>query len=114
MGRQFLISPTESQCHTSSQFLPNYHHNSSKQHLYEGQHYYIAETLKLIKETDNYPLYIYCMIKTLLTKKDLLNNTQIKEISQILNIAPEVKEVIKYKEKIVYKERKPKVYTDDY
>ena len=80
----------------------------------KNEHYYIAETLKLIKETDNYPLYIYCMIKTLLTKKDLLNNTQIKEIAQILNIAPEIKEVIKYKEKIVYKERKPKVYEDDY
>ena len=80
----------------------------------KNEHYYIAETLKLIKETDNYPLYIYCMIKTLLTKKDLLNDTQIKEISEILNIAPEIKEVIKYKEKIIYKERKPKVYTDDY
>ena len=55
------------------------------------------------------------MIKTLLTKKDLLNNNQIKVITDILGVKPVIKEVIKYKEKIVYKERKVKVYEgDDY
>ena len=80
----------------------------------KNEHYYISEVLKLIKETDDFPLFIYSMLKTLLQKKDLLNDAQIKEISEILNIKPVVKEVIKYKEKIVYKERKPKVYEDDY
>ena len=80
----------------------------------KNEHYYISETLKLIKETNDFPLYIYSMLKTLLQKKHLLNDTQIKEISEILNIKPVVKEVVKYKEKIVYKERKPKVYEDDY
>ena len=80
----------------------------------KNEHYYIAEVLKLIKETNDFPLYIYSMLKTLLQKKDLLNNKKIKEISEILNIKPIVKEVVKYKEKIVYKERKPKVYEDDY
>ena len=80
----------------------------------KNEHYYISETLKLIKETNDFPLYIYSMLKTLLQKKDLLNDAQIKEISEILNIKPIVKEVVKYKEKIIYKERKPKVYTDDY
>ena len=80
----------------------------------KNEHYYIAETLKLIKETNDFPLYIYSMLKTLLQKKHLLTDIQIKEISQILNIKPIVKEVVKYKEKIVYKERKPKVYEDDY
>ena len=55
------------------------------------------------------------MIKTLLQKKELLNNNQIKEITDILGVKPEIKEVIKYKEKIVYKERKSRVYEgDDY
>ena len=54
------------------------------------------------------------MLKTLLQKKHLLNDAQIKEISEILNIKPVVKEVVKYKEKIIYKERKQKVYMDDY
>ena len=80
----------------------------------KNEHYYISETLKLIKETNDFPLFIYSMLKTLLQKKDLLNDAQIKEISEILNIKPIVKEVVKYKEKIVYKERKPKVYEDDY
>ena len=80
----------------------------------KNEHYYIAETLKLIKETNDFPLYIYSMLKTLLQKKDLLNDTQIKEFADILNIKPVVKEVVKYKEKIIYKERKPKVYEDDY
>ena len=82
--------------------------------IVKNEHYYISEVLKLIKETDDFPLFIYSMLKTLLQKKDLLNDAQIKEISEILNIKPIVKEVVKYKEKIVYKERKPKVYTDDY
>ena len=82
--------------------------------IVKNEHYYIAETLKLIKETNDFPLFIYSMLKTLLQKKDLLNDAQIKEISEILNIKPVVKEVVKYKEKIVYKERKPKVYEDDY
>ena len=38
------------------------------------------------------------MLKTLLKKKDLLNDSQIKEISEILNIKPVIKEVVKYKE----------------
>ena len=80
----------------------------------KNEHYYISEVLKLIKETNDFPLFIYSMLKTLLQKKHLLNDTQIKEISEILNIKPKVKEVVKYKEKIVYKERKPKVYEDDY
>lgn len=80
----------------------------------KNEHYYISEVLKLIKETNDFPLFIYSMLKTLLQKKDLLTDAQIKEISKILNIKPVVKEVVKYKEKIVYKERKPKVYEDDY
>ena len=81
----------------------------------KNENYFIAETLKLIQETNDFPLYIYVMIKTLLTKKELLNNNQIKEITDILGVKPEIKEVIKYKEKIVYKERKNKVYEgDDY
>ena len=81
----------------------------------KNEHYYIAEILKLIKDTNEFPLFIYSMLKTLLQKKDLLNDAQIKEIAEILNIKPIVKEVVKYKEKIVYKERKPKVYEgDDY
>ena len=81
----------------------------------KNEHYYISETLKLIKETNDFPLYIYSMLKTLLQKKDLLTEAQIKEIAEILNIKPIVKEVIKYKEKIIYKERKARVYEgDDY
>ena len=80
----------------------------------KNEHYYISEVLKLIKETNDFPLFIYSMLKTLLQKKHLLNDAQIKEISEILNIKPVVKEVVKYKEKIVYKERKPKIYEDDY
>ena len=80
----------------------------------KNEHYYISEVLKLIKETNDFPLFIYSMLKTLLQKKHLLNDAQIKEISEILNIKPVVKEVVKYKEKIIYKERKQKVYMDDY
>ena len=81
----------------------------------KNEHYYIAEILKLIKDTNEFPLFIYSMLKTLLQKKDLLNDAQIKEIADILNIKPIVKEVVKYKEKIIYKERKARVYEgDDY
>ena len=65
----------------------------------KNEHYYISEILKLIKETNDFPLFIYSMLKTLLQKKHLLNDAQIKEISEILNIKPVVKEVVKYKEK---------------
>jgi len=88
--------------------------NDEDSSVVKNEHYYISETLKLIKETNDFPLFIYSMIKTLLQKKDLLNEAQIKEFAEILNIKPVVKEVVKYKEKIIYKERKPKVYTDDY
>tara|TARA_B100000900_G_scaffold415941_1_gene448016 strand:- start:2604 stop:2915 length:312 start_codon:yes stop_codon:yes gene_type:complete len=88
--------------------------NDDDSSIPKNEHYYISEVLKLIKETNDFPLFIYSMLKTLLQKKHLLNDTQIKEISEILNIKPKVKEVVKYKEKIIYKERKPKVYTDDY
>ena len=88
--------------------------NDNDSSIPKNEHYYISEVLKLIKETNDFPLFIYSMLKTLLQKKDLLNDTQIKEISEILNIKPVVKEVVKYKEKIIYKERKQKVYMDDY
>ena len=88
--------------------------NDEETSVPKNEHYYISEVLKLIKETNDFPLFIYSMLKTLLQKKHLLNDAQIKEISEILNIKPVVKEVVKYKEKIVYKERKAKVYTDDY
>mgnify|MGYP001467370858 CR=1 FL=1 len=81
----------------------------------KNEYYYIAETLRLIKDANDYPLFIYSMIKTLLSKKDLLSELQVKEIANILNIKPEVKEVIKIKEKIVYKEHKSKLNNyDDY
>ena len=88
--------------------------NDNDSSIPKNEHYYISEVLKLIKETNDFPLFIYSMLKTLLQKKHLLNNAQIKEISEILNIKPVVKEVVKYKEKIIYKERKPKIYEDDY
>lgn len=83
--------------------------------IHKNENYYIAEVLKLIKDSNDFPLYIYSMIKTLLSKKDLLSESQIKDIAKTLNIKPEVKEVIKIKEKIVYKERKSKLNNyDDY
>ena len=88
--------------------------NDEDSNITKNEHYYISEVLKLIKETNDFPLFIYSMLKTLLQKKHLLNDAQIKEISEILNIKPIIKEVVKYKEKIVYKERKAKVYVDDY
>ena len=87
--------------------------NDNDSDIVKNEHYYISEVLKLIKETNDFPLFIYSMLKTLLQKKHLLNDVQIKEISEILNIKPVVKEVVKYKEKIIYKERKQKVYMDD-
>ena len=88
--------------------------NDEETSVPKNEHYYISEVLKLIKETNDFTLFIYSMLKTLLQKKHLLNDVQIKEISEILNIKPVVKEVVKYKEKIIYKERKQKVYMDDY
>jgi len=88
--------------------------NDEDSSVVKNEHYYISEVLKLIKETNDFPLFIYSMLKTLLQKKHLLNDTQIKEISEILNIKPVVKEVVKYKEKKIYIDRKPKVYEDDY
>ena len=88
--------------------------NDNDSSIPKNEHYYISEVLKLIKETNDFPLFIYSMLKTLLQKKHLLNDAQIKEISEILNIKPVVKEVVKYKEKKIYIDRKPKVYEDDY
>ena len=81
----------------------------------KNENYYISEVLKLIKSTDDNQLYIYVMLKTILTKKELLNDNQIKEIADILNIKPKIVDKIIIKEKVVYKERKPRVYDyDDY
>ena len=68
--------------------------NDNDEDIPKNENYYAAEILKLMKETNDFPLYIYVMIKTLLRKKDLLNEIQIQEISQILNIKPIVKEKI--------------------
>lgn len=88
--------------------------NDDESNISKNENYYISEILKLIKDSDNFPLYIYCMIKTLLQKKDILNDSQIKEIAEILNIKPKIVEKVIVKEKIIYKERKPRVYEDDY
>ena len=88
--------------------------NDDELNIPKNENYYISEILKLIKDSDNFPLYIYCMIKTLLQKKDVLNDSQIKEIAEILNIKPKIVEKVVVKEKIVYKERKARVYEDDY
>ena len=81
----------------------------------KNENYYISQILKLMNDADEFPLYIYCMVKTLLTRKEVLTDKQIKEIADILNIKPVVKEVVKYKEKIVYKDRKTKLNNyDDY
>ena len=80
-----------------------------------NEEYIISNTLKLLKEINNNPLFYYCILKTVLTKKELLNDNQIKELGQLLGIKP--KTIIKEKvvEKIVYKERKAKINTyDDY
>jgi hypothetical protein len=81
----------------------------------KNESYFIAEILKLIQSSNGNQLYIYVMLKTLLSKKDILNDNQIKDIADILNIKP--KTIIKEKvvEKIVYKERKAKINNyDDY
>ena len=82
----------------------------------KNEYYYIAETLRLIKDANDFPLFIYSMIKTLLSKKDLLSELQIKEIANILNIKPEIQIKEKIVTKTVYKERKSKLnnYDDDY
>jgi len=88
---------------------------SGYESISKNENYYIAEILKLIKDTNDFPLFIYSMIKTLLSKKDILSEAQIKDIAKTLNIKPEVKEVVKIKEKIIYKERKSKLNNyDDY
>jgi len=75
----------------------------------------ISDTLNIVNKINGNPLFLYCSIRTLLKHKKLLTETHIKEISNILDIKPEVKEVIKIKEKIVYKERKSKLNNyDDY
>ena len=75
----------------------------------------ITETLKLLNSIGDNPLYYYCILKSVLTKKHLLTESNKKEIIDIFDIKPIVKEKIVYKEKIIYKEKKPKrVYEDDY
>jgi hypothetical protein len=75
----------------------------------------ITETLKLLNSIDDNPLYYYCILKSVLTKKHLLTESNKKEIIDIFDIKPIVKEKIVYREKIIYKEKKPKrVYEDDY
>ena len=81
----------------------------------KNESYFIAEILKLIQSSNGNQLYIYVMLKTVLTKKELLNDNQIKELGELLGIKP--KTIIKEKvvEKIVYKERKAKINNyDDY
>ena len=75
----------------------------------------ITETLKLLNSIDDNPLYYYCILKSVLTKKHLLTESNKTEIIDIFDIEPVVKEKIVYREKIIYKEKKPKrVYEDDY
>ena len=89
--------------------------NEDNDSIPKNENYYIAEVLKLIKDTNDFPLFIYSMIKTLLNKKNLLTDIQLKEIADILNIKPDIQIKEKIVTKIVYKERKPKVYEgDDY
>jgi hypothetical protein len=74
----------------------------------------ITETLKLLNSIDDNPLYYYCILKSVLTKKHLLTESNKTEIIDIFDIKPVVKEKIVYREKIIYKEKKPKVCVDDY
>ena len=74
----------------------------------------ITDILKILKSIDDNPLYYYCILKTVLTKKNLLTESNKKELIELLDIKPIIKEKVVYREKIVYKERKPKVYEDDY
>ena len=83
--------------------------------IQKNENYYIAEILKLIKSCDEFPLYIYVMIKTLIQKKDLLNENQKKELGELLGIKPKIQIKEKIVTKIVYKERKARAYDgDDY
>ena len=50
--------------------------NNDDSDIVKNEHYYISEVLKLIKETNDFPLFIYSMLKTLLQKKHLLNDVQ--------------------------------------
>tara|TARA_A100001015_G_C14635454_1_gene573347 strand:- start:53 stop:382 length:330 start_codon:yes stop_codon:yes gene_type:complete len=78
----------------------------------------ITETLKLLNSIGDNPLYYYCILKTVLTKKHLLTDVNKKELIDILDIKPIVKDKIVYREKIVYKDykylKKPKKVNDDY
>ena len=75
----------------------------------------ITDILKILKSIDDNPLYYYCILKTVLTKKNLLTESNKKELIEILDIKPIIKEKVVYREKIVYKEKKvKKVYEDDY
>ena len=75
----------------------------------------ITEVLRLLNSINDNPLYYYCILKSVLTKKHLLTESNKKEIIDIFDIKPIVKEKIVYREKIIYKEKKPKrVYEDDY
>ena len=67
----------------------------------KNENYYISQILKLMNDAD--PLYISSMVKTLLTRKEVLNDKQIKEIADILNIKPKIVEKKIIVEKIVYK-----------
>ena len=70
----------------------------------------ITETLNLLNSIGDNPLYYYCILKSVLTKKHLLTESNKKEIIDIFDIKPIVKEKIVYKEK-----KKPKVNDfDDY
>ena len=62
----------------------------------------ITDILKILKSIDNNPLYYYCILKTVLTKKNLLKEYNKKELIEILDIKPIIKEKVVYKEKIVY------------
>jgi hypothetical protein len=75
----------------------------------------ITEVLRLLNSINDNPLYYYCILKSVLTKKHLLTESNKTEIIDIFDIEPVVKEKIVYREKIIYKEKKPKrVYEDDY
>ena len=73
----------------------------------------ITDILKILKSIDDNPLYYYCILKTVLTKKNLLTDSNKKELIELLDIKPIIKEIYVYKEKIVYKE-KMKRLKDDY
>jgi hypothetical protein len=75
----------------------------------------ISDTLKLLHKIDDSPLLYYCIVKSVFRKKNLLSDSNKKEILHLLNIKPEIQIKEKIVTKTVYKERKPKVYEgDDY